>query len=110
LLEDTNSHRHVRLPADNSLNTDVHLVEDDTEALVMLQMDLVLVLRAHIFVFKRLIIPVESLDELSFQTQCFRLKTHFTDRNRDEALTELFLCHPNVVVIISIQIVIKLAG
>ena len=43
LLEDAQAHRHVRLSTNHSLNTYIVLMNDHAEALLLLELDLVLV-------------------------------------------------------------------
>jgi len=109
-LEHAHAHRHVWLATDDTLDANVGLVHDEAQFLFLLQLHLVLVLRSHIFVLKTRILAGKTFKEFALEPQRFMIFVNAANGDGGELLCKLLLSHPDVVMVISFQVVIELVG
>jgi len=79
LLEDAQPNRHVRLPFYNTLHANICLVQEQTQALLLLQLNLVLIFRSHTLVLKTLVLTIEAFDKFAFESESLIIVANLAD-------------------------------
>lgn len=81
LLKDAEAHRHVWLSTNYSLNTYIVLMNDHAKALLLFELNLILVPRAHALVLKASCGALEAFNEFTFESQGLIVWGDFADRD-----------------------------